>query len=116
MIQYFKELKEKKPANSKLIISENILSSDCSTVKNESEVTFLKVEKLKECILSRSALNEMLKEITQWKGNDTRDLGYRERLAKWEYENKCIANMKTFLRSMWYGLHNKVLTDTELYA
>lgn len=92
---HFKGLKEK-TVNSKLITSENILSSDCS-VKNESEVTFLNVEKLKECVISRPAVKEMLKKIIQWKGNDIRGLRERERLVKWEYKNKCIVNMKKIL-------------------
>lgn len=42
------------------------------TVNTESEITFLSVEKQRECLKSRPALKEMLKEIIQWRGNDIR--------------------------------------------
>lgn len=50
-----------------------ILCPANTSFKNKGEIkVFLHIEKLKELITSRSALQKMLRDIIQAKGNDTR--------------------------------------------
>lgn len=71
---------EKKTSQLKIYVQwKYSVSNEYFTVQNESEITLLNIEKLREFVTRRPTLKEMLKEVIQWKGN-----GVGGNLEYWE--------------------------------